>query len=453
MNPPQAEFCIVGAGFAGLAAAYKLKQAGRSVAVLEARNRIGGRVFTEKLPDGTPLNWGGTWLGAGHERMYALAKEMGAETYPQYEKGDSLLLMDDKVHRYSGSLPWLNPLVLASTAVGVKLLEWMAGHVPLEAPWEAEHAREWDAQTLAGWVDSRLHVPSATSQKMLRSMLMGIFFSDPSEVSLLHGLHMLHALEGLQWIMACKGGAQQDLVVGGMQTIADRMAAKLDGAVRLQAPVRRLTQDADGVHVQADGVTIQAQRAIVAIPPSLAGRIQYQPPLPALRVQFMDRAPAGQGIRCYAVYPEPFWRTAGFTGEAPALDLPVQLCLDVSPPSGTPGVLMALSLGREAVKLSTLSAEERRRSFLDSLVIRFGSGAAAPFHYGELDWSAEEWSRGAMFAHYPPGVLTGFGQALREPCGRIHWAGTETATQWCGSIEGAVRSGERAADEVLKAAV
>jgi monoamine oxidase len=450
MDQVHADFCIIGAGFAGLAAAYKLKQAGKSISLLEARNRVGGRVFTEKLPDGTPLNWGGTWLGAGHDRIYALAQEMGAQTYPQYEQGDSLLLMDDKVHRYSGPIPRLNPLVLASTAVGLQLLQWMAGHVPVEAPWEAEHAREWDAQTLASWVGSRLHVPSATSQKMLRCIFMGIFFSDPSEVSLLQGLHMLRALQGLQWIMGCKGGAQQDLVVGGMQSIADRLAAALVGAVRLRAPVRRLRQDAAGVDVEADGITVRAGRAIVAVPPILAGRIQYEPPLPALRTQLMDRAPTGQAIRCYAVYPEPFWRTDGFTGEAPAPDLPVQMCLDVSPPDGKPGVLMALSMGPEARKLSVLSSEVRRRTFLDSLVKRFGSRAAAPFHYGELDWSAEEWSRGAMFAHYPPGVLTGFGRALRERCGRIHWAGTETATHWCGSIEGAVRSGERAADEVLQ---
>jgi monoamine oxidase len=453
MDQLQVDCGIVGAGFAGLAAAYKLKQAGRSVAVLEARNRAGGRVYTEILKDGTPLNWGGTFIGLGHDRMYALAKELGLVTYRQYVKGDNLLILDGKLHRYGGTIPHVNPLALVDVGLAIKMLEWMAGHVPIDAPWDAEKAHEWDAQTIGAWIESRWHVTTSTAQKMLRTIWTMIFMSDPSEVSLLHALHLLHALKSIEWIMSEEGGANQDLVVGGTQAMADGIVGRLGNVVRFQAPVRRLVQDAQGVEVIADGFSVKARRAIVTAPPLLAGRIQYEPPLPALRSQLMDRSPAGQVFRCYAVYPEPFWRADGLTGVGADMDgCPPQLSIEITPPAGKPGVLSAYMFGPAARKAAPLTRDERRKIFLDGLVKRFGPKAAAPVHFDEHDWAADEWTRGDMFAHYGPGVLTGFGRAMREPCGRIHWAGTETATLWCGSMEGAIRSGERAAEEVLKAA-
>jgi monoamine oxidase len=451
MNQMDADICVIGAGFAGLAAACKLRQAGRSVAVLEARDRVGGRVWTEHLPDGTALNWGGTFIGAGHERLYSLCKELGIETYRQYTRGDNLLFLDGKTHRYAGNLPCLNPLALIDMGLAVKMLEWMASEVPLDAPWDCPKAQEYDAQTLGGWIASRWHATTDTAQKMLRGIFTLIFMSDPSEVSLLHALHLLHSLTSLEWIMMEEGGANQDVMVGGAQTLADRLVQKLGDAVHLGAPVRRLRQDAAGVEVLADSVTVRARRVINTAPPLLAGRMDYDPPLPPLKAQLLDRSPAGQCIRCYAVYPEPFWRTAGFTGLATDMDASPGLSIDITPRDGKPGVLSAYIFGPPARHYATVPAEERKRVFLDGLVKRFGPQAASPTHFAERDWAAQEYSRGDMFAHYPPGVLTGFGKALRQPCGRIHWAGTETAPLWSGSMEGAIRSGERAAEEVLAA--
>lgn len=452
MDHLQADFCVVGAGWAGLAAAYKLQQARRSVAVVEARNRIGGRVFTEQLPDGTPINWGGTFIGDGHDRIYALARELGAETYRQYIKGDNLLLLDGKVHRYSGTIPRVNPLVLVDMGLAVQMLNWMAKSVPLDAPWDAEKAHEWDAQTIGAWIDSRWHATTATAQKMLRATFGLIFMSDPSEVSLLHALTVLHSLRNLEWIMMEEGGANQDLIVGGMQGLLQRIAARLGDAVQLGNPVRQVKQDAEGVEVVADAIRVRAKRVIITAPPVVAGRLQYDPPLPALRTQYMDRAPAGQVFRCYTVYPEPFWRADGLTGIGADMDgTPPQLCIETTPPAGTPGVLTAYIHGPAAREMALASPADRRRVFLDGLVRRFGPKAAQPTYFRELDWAAEEWTRGDMFAHYAPGVLTGFGRAIRAPCGRIHWAGTETAPVWTGSMEGALRSGERAAEEVMQA--
>jgi monoamine oxidase len=446
----EVDVCIIGAGFAGLAAAYKLKQAGQSVAVLEARDRVGGKVYTQLLPDGTCINMGGTWLGEGHDRMYALVRELGIETYRQYVQGDNLMILDGKVHRYAGTLPRINPLALIDVGLAMQTLNGMAAQVPLDAPWEAEKAHEWDAQTIGAWIDSRWHARTNTAQKMLRTIFEELFMSDPAEVSLLHALHEVHALRNIEWAVGAVGGAQQDLVVGGTHRIAAGLAARLGDAIHLGTPVRQVSQHDTGVEVTADRAAVRARRVIITMPLILAGRLQYDPPLPPLRAQLLDRAPQGQGIKWHAVYPEPFWRADGLTGQGADMDGPPQGSIDCSPPEGKPGVLAAFAFGRAARQLATESAEERRKVCLDGLVKRFGARAANPVHFLEIDWAAEPWSRGDMFAHYGPGVLTGFGKALRAPCGRIHWAGTETATLWQGSIEGAVRSGERAADEVLQ---
>jgi monoamine oxidase len=451
MDRLEADYCVVGAGFAGLAAACKLRQSGKSVAVLEARDRVGGRVWTEHLPDGTALNWGGTCIGDGHDRLYSLCKELGVEIYRQYTRGDNLLFLDGKTHRYAGTFPRVNPIALIDMGLAVKMLEWMASGVTLDSPWDCPKAHEYDSQTLGGWIESRWHATTDTARKMLRAMFTLIFMSDPSEVSLLHALHLLHSLKSLEWIVSEEGGANQDIMVGGAQTLAERLVQKLGDAVHLRAPVRRLRQDAAGVLVLADTVTVRARRVINTAPPILAGRMDYDPPLPAVKSQLMDRSPAGQCIRGYAVYPEPFWRSAGLTGVGTDMDGSPELSIDITPRDGKPGVLSAYIFGPPARRYATVLKEERKQVFLDGLVKRFGPPAARPVHYDERDWAAEEFSRGDMFAHYPPGVLTGFGRALREPCGRIHWAGTETATVWAGSMEGAIRSGERAADEVLRA--
>lgn len=450
MTRIETDCCVVGAGYAGLSAAYKLKQAGKNVVVLEARDRVGGKVFTQVLPDGTYINMGGTWLGEGHDRMYALVKELGLETVRQYVQGDNVMILDGKVHRYPGMLPRINPLALVDVGLAMQMLNWMAGHVPIDAPWEAEKAHEWDSQTIGAWIESRWHATTSTARKMLHMVFSELFMSDPAEVSLLHALQLIHALQSVQWAVGAVGGAQQDLVVGGNQRVALGIAARLGDAVRLRTPVRRIAQKADSVEVAADTATVSARRVIVTLPMILAARLQYDPPLPAMRSQLMDRAPQGQGIKWHAVYPEPFWRADGFTGQGADLDQAPDGSIDCTPREGKPGILAAFAFGTEARRVAALSADERRQVCVNGLVKRFGPKAANPVHFLEIDWAKEEWSHGDMFAHYAPGVLTGFGRALRQPCGRIHWAGTETATIWSGSIEGAVRSGERAAEEVLQ---
>jgi monoamine oxidase len=449
MDRVQSDVCIVGAGFAGLAAAYKLHKAGRSVVVVEARDRVGGKVNTQLLPDGTAINMGGTWIGDGHTRLRALAQEMGLETYPQYTQGDNIIAVDGKVRRYAGTIPKVNPFALADVGLAVMRLDSMASSIPLEAPWTAEQAREWDSTTIGAWLDSRLHVTTDTAREMLRAVFSELHFSDPSEVSLLHALYQVHSCRSLEWLGSTTGGAQQDLVQGGMHGVARQIAARLGERVRLRSPVRAIAQRADGIEVRADTLTASARHVIVALPMTLAGRLDYDPPLPPDRACLMDRSPQGQGYKWHAVYPDAFWRSDGLSGLGLNLNGLPGGFLDCSPRDGKPGVLACFGFGPHARPLAKLSPAERQRRCVDGLVQLFGPKAANPVHFIEMDWAAEPFTRGDMFAHWAPGVLTSFGPALRAPCGRIHWAGTESAIRWQGSIEGAIESGERAADEVL----
>jgi len=215
--------------------------------------------------------------------------------------------------------------------------------------------------------------------------------------------------------------------------------------------VRAIDQDETGVRVHTDRGTHLAARVVIAVPPTLAGRIAYTPALPARRDQLTQRLPHGGVIKCHAVYPEPFWRAAGLSGEAASEAGEVKVLFDATPPEGTPGILLAFVEGPQSLRLGEMPAEQRRDLVLRSVARYVGPRALQPVVYLERDWNAEEYTRGCYGAHLPPGAWTQVGAALREPVGRLHFAGTETAVRWCGYIDGAISSGERAAREVLTA--
>ena len=445
-----ADVCVVGAGYAGLTAALRLTQAGRSVVMLEARNRVGGRVWTERLPDGTTIDRGGAWLGPGQDRLYALAKEMGVATYPTFVAGDNLLCRDGRNHRYRGLIPkGMSWWAIACLGRAIASIDRMAKTIPLDAPWAAPNAAALDARTVASWIESRLNVPSRMAREMLHLTVSGLFASDTAEVSLLNVLHHLHSAGGFANQTNIEGGVQQDRITGGMQTMADRIVKRLGDAVRLDMPVREIRQDAGAVDLIADGLTVRAGRAIVAIPPSLAGHIRYAPKLPAERALLLQRLPAGWTYKFTLVYDDPFWRSDGLSGESIGLGSPIELSIDACGATSPPGILNAFSAGPHARALARLAPAARRTLVLDDMKARFGPKAAQVRQYVETEFADEEWTRGCFMAHYAPGVLTQFGYVIREPVGCIHWAGTETSPVMNGFIDGAVRSGERAAAEVL----
>lgn len=449
MDRLQADYCVVGAGFAGLAAARRLQAAGKRVALLEARDRVGGRVWNRTASDGTVVSVGGTWLGKGQDRMFALCREFGLEVYPQYDQGDTVMQLDGVNRRYS-KMPKIGLDALASLGLAFWRLDRMVDRVPLDEPWKTSGAQALDSQTLGAWLTSRWNVPSATAQKILRTTMTTLFCVDPSEVSLLGSFVLARGGGSFEYYVDSTI-TETHLVDGGVPELAIRLGASLGAALHLSSPVRVIRQTGAGVEVVSDQLTVEAQRAIVAVPPFVASRIDYEPALPAAKAQLLRRMVSGAIVRGITIYDEPFGRNGGLSGLSVAPDLAVPVALDQTPRSGKPGILSSYMLGPQALKAAALGPDERRTLWLNALAARYGTKALSPRAHLETDWAAQEWSLGGMIAHFAPGVLTGYGQALREPAGRIHWAGSEYATDMHGLMEGAVRSGERAADQILAA--
>jgi monoamine oxidase len=445
----EADVAVIGGGLAGLVAARELVAGGVAPVVLEARERVGGRTLNEDLGDGKVVEIGGQWLGPTQDRLAALAAELGVETYPTYIDGENLLELGGSLRRYSGTIPRLNPASLVEIEIARRRLDAVARRVPLDAPWDAPRAERLDSVTLASWLRRMLRTRSA--RRMVEIAVRTVWGADSSDISLLYALWYLHSGGGFDSLVDTEGGAQQDRFVGGSQLISLRLAEELGERVVLAAPARRVEQANGGVVISAGGTEVRAQRAIAAIAPPLCSRIEWEPGLPPQRAQLAQRMPWGSYVKCLAVYDEPFWRADGLSGESVSDEGPATTTFDNSPPDGSPGILLAFVSGGEARRLQRLGEAERREAVLSGLARTFGERARRPERFIEQDWAREQWTGGGPVCFMPPGVWTGFGRSIREPFGPIHWAGTETSGVWSGYMDGAVRSGERAAREVLAA--
>ncbi len=450
--PRSADVVIVGAGLAGLTAATKLHRAGRSVVVLEARDRVGGRCFSRPIGKHATdvANMGATFVGPTQNRIQATMRELGISKFPVYSKGNLVWYESGQVKRYNGTVPPVSDTAaLGEAAIAMNTIDQLAATVPLDAPWKAPNALALDSMTVATWAQENVSRPEARA--LLALIVEAVLSVEPQDISWLYLLFYVHSAGNVNALVANAGagGAQDFRVHGGTQGIAIALARRLSGRVHLNQPVRRIDQGPHGATVHTDGLAIMAKRVIVALPPNLAGKIVYEPGLTALRAQFTQRVPIGSLIKTIAVYDEPFWRADDLNGQANSDQGPVKVTFDASPKSGTPGVLLGFVDGVDARRLSDMPLGERRRLALGSYVRYFGPRAAHPRLYIDQVWDREIYTGGCPVGVMPTGVLTEYGSALRTPCGRIHWAGTETATVWNGYMDGAVQSGERAAGEVL----
>ena len=441
-SPESTDVVVVGAGFAGLTAARELVGRGHDVVVLEGRDRVGGRSYTTTIAD-VPVDLGATFVGSTQVEVLKLAAELGCPTVPTYNQGQNLIHWRGRVRSYRSTIPRLSIIELLDVSRIQWRFERLARQIPLEEPWTPAVARRLDAQTLDSWLRS-VHA-GASTRDLMAIMARVTWGCEPDEVSMLHAVRYVKAAGGIGSMLDVEGGAQQDRFPGGTQQLAIRMAEKLGDRVVLSSPVRRIVRGADGTVVHSDAGTIRTRAVVVAIPPQHRAGIAFEPALPEPFTALAAHWPQGHLSKAYAAYEKPFWRSDGRSGEALSDEGPVFITFDVSPGDDGPGVLLGFT---DARTFDPLPADQRRARALDCFVTLFGEAARSPIDYVDHCWGAEEFAPGGPTAAVPPGSWTSYGPWLRKPVGDVFWAGTETADEWTGFLDGAVRSGQRAAAEV-----
>ena len=357
----------------------------------------------------------------------------------------------------SGARVWLSdPAAAADGIEAIFELDLASTEIPLDAPWDAPDARARDEQTLGSWLAATVSSPGARA--IITAAVKSIFGTEPGELSLLFTLFYLRSGGGLMNLARTTNGAQERRFAGGAQQPALYLADELADRVLLSSPVTAITYGADTVTAivtppesGGDPVRIRARRCIVAMPPALSVRLDWSPPLPGRRDQLSMRAPMGSVTKIHAVYDRPFWRDEGLNGQVVSDEGAIRVSFDDSPPDAAHGILLGFIAGDECRALDAATPAQRAQAALADFVRYFGPRAASPLEVLERHWPAEPYTRGGPVAVFSPGLLTGFGPALRDPVGPVHWAGTETATEWCGYIDGALSSGLRAAAEVIAA--
>ncbi|HEX4735887.1 MAG TPA: flavin monoamine oxidase family protein [Thermoleophilaceae bacterium] len=459
----KADVIVVGAGLAGLTAARQIRAGGKSVLVMEAQNRVGGRTLSENIGGGEVADLGGTFIGPTQDHIGALVKELGIPTFPTYNTGNNVFIRSDgRRETFASNTPVFgtapsDPEIAPDIVAVVAQLDSMAAEIDVKQPWAHPNAATWDSQTLDSWVRQ-----NSTGNKEFLDLVSAacepIFGAEAREISLLYVLFYIASSGNEQNTGTFErnfnttGGAQESRIEGGAQLISIKMAQQLGKRVIKKAPVRRIDQGRFGVRVWTDKYYVSGKRVILAMPPALAGRIVYHGGMTDLRDQLMQRIPQGTLRKFEAVYEKPFWRDKGLSGQCISNIGPVKVTFDASPKDGTPGVILGFIGGTEARVWTPRSPEDRKKAVLDQLQGFFDDTQAQNVTaVYEKDWPADRWAIGCPVGVMAPGTLLDFGPTLRAPLGKIHWAGTETSDYWAGYMDGAVRSGERAAAEVLAA--
>jgi monoamine oxidase len=445
----ETDVVVIGAGLAGLACARALSERGVDVVVLEARDRVGGRTLSQKVGRGT-FDFGAQWIGPTQDRAAALAKDLGVETFPTFCTGRKVMELDGVVRTYAGMIPRLLPHRLLDLHLALRRIDKEAANISLSDPAGNVAGRRLDAETLESW--KLRHVRSRAVRELLDATVRVVFGAEPGELSLLHFLFYIRSGGNIMRLLEIESGAQQQRFVLGAQALAIGLAKRLEGKVRLGAPVRRVVRDGERTVVKADAIEVHARHVVVAVPPALAVRIEFHPPLPPSYDQRMQRTPMGATVKCLALYDRPFWRDVGLSGEVVSNVGPASVVFDNTSHDGAQPALLAFVVGKHGKDWSRRDEAERKSAVLAQLARAFGAEALRPTEYVEHDWATETWTRGCPVGLLPPGTLTAFGADLRAPVGNIHWAGTETALEWHGFMEGALESGERAALEIVSSA-
>lgn len=430
---------VVGAGLAGLSAAERLTARGVAVTVIEARDRVGGRTHGIEVAPGSWVDAGAAYLGDRHTSLTALMAQLDVKATPTGMFGDSRFELGHGDETRPGRFPPLNAVALGGL---FDLLSDLVKEVRADAPWLTPDADYLDNTTVAEWAERHLAHPDA---RLFLPLFLGeMMAADPADISVLHMAFYLRSGGGLRYLNAFAGGAQQDRVDGGAHQLCERLAAPLD--IRLDAPARAIHSHPGGVTIRTDAGEYRADAVVVALPPRLTDQIDFAPLLPVRRSG--PRTAPGCAVKVHLVYPEPLWREYGLSGWSVNAHGPLLSTVDDSPAGGAVGVLTGFVTGAEAHRFAALPGPAQRAA-AEEQAARLFPQLPVPIGFHVTDWVNEEFSRGCYAALFGPGDWVRLGPHLTTPHGRVHWAGTETSTEFFGLMEGAIRSGHRAANEIL----
>lgn len=447
MESIETDIVIIGAGYAGIAAAKKLKETNKDFVLLEARDRIGGRTLTEIIECGASIDLGAAWIGPTQHHIWNWVKETNSATYDTFDSGKNILSWKNKISTYKGVIPKINPISLIDLGLAINKINKLSKQIPLENPWTHPKAKEWDSMTMHTWMQKNIYTKKA--RHLFDIGIQTVFGAEATEVSFLHALFYCHSGDNMDVLISIPKGAQQTILKEGTQGLIKKIAEPLQDKIKLNQPVRKIEQNETGVTVYADNIIVKAKKCILAIPPVLIDRIQFSPILPQQKAQLVQRMPMGAAMKCFVIYKTPFWRKLGFSGQIVSDDFPVKVTFDTGNTDDEFGKLLVFVEGNDARNFIDLPEAQRKKLILEKLVHYFGNEAAQPLQYIDKCWTEEEWTRGCYVGLMAPNTMTQFGKSLRTNFQHIHFAGTETAIKWNGYLDGAIESGYRAADEVL----